>query len=82
LGGALEVTANWELTTIVNAWVTVRGGLAESVSWSVKLLVPMAVGVPEITPVLEFRVSPAGSEPLMMDQVNGLTAPEADTVAL
>jgi hypothetical protein len=82
LGGALEVTANCAFTTIVNACVIVRGGFAESVSWSVKLLVPVAVGVPEMTPVLGFKVSPAGSEPLITDHVSGLTAPEADTAAL
>ena len=40
-----------------------------SVTCTVKLVVPMAVGVPEITPVLEARLSPAGNAPTETDQV-------------
>jgi hypothetical protein len=36
---------------------------------AVKLDVPLAVGVPEIRPVLEARLSPAGRLPEVMDQV-------------
>ena len=38
-----------------------------SVTWTAKLNVPAAVGVPEITPAL--RVNPPGSEPVDIDQV-------------
>ena len=39
---------------------------SESCTRTVKLLVPACVGVPEITPVDLFRVSPPGSEPAVM----------------
>ncbi len=39
-----------------------------SVTAAVKIDVPAAVGVPEITPVVA-RVSPAGSVPVLIDQV-------------
>ena len=40
----------------------------ESVTLRVPLVVPMVVGVPEITPALEME-RPAGSEPAVSDQV-------------
>jgi len=40
-----------------------------SVTCAVKLLVPVPVGVPEITPVLDASVNPAGKMPEAMDQV-------------
>jgi hypothetical protein len=40
-----------------------------SVTCTVKLLVPVPVGVPEITPVLDASDSPAGSVPEVMDQL-------------
>ena len=40
-----------------------------SVTCTVKLLVPLAVGVPEITPVLGASDSPAGKVPTETDQV-------------
>jgi hypothetical protein len=40
-----------------------------SFTWTVKLEVPVVVGVPEITPVEVLSDSPAGSEPLVVDQV-------------
>jgi len=40
-----------------------------SVTLTVKLLVPVAVGVPEITPVLAVSDKPAGNEPELIDQV-------------
>jgi hypothetical protein len=36
---------------------------------TVKLEVPVAVGVPEITPVDEARVKPAGRAPELIDQL-------------
>ena len=48
-----------------------------SVAVIVKLLVPGTVGVPEITPVAEFRVRPAGRNPDVTANVYGLTPPEA-----
>ena len=40
-----------------------------SAAWTVKLDVPAVVGVPEITPVAALSDSPAGSEPVDIDQV-------------
>jgi hypothetical protein len=40
--------------------------LAESVTFTVKSVVPIAVGVPEINPVLAFNVSPGGKLPALM----------------
>jgi hypothetical protein len=42
--------------------------LLASVTFTEKEDVPEAVGVPEITPVEAFRLSPAGSEPLLSVQ--------------
>jgi hypothetical protein len=40
-----------------------------SVTCTVKVLVPVPVGVPEITPVLDANVNPAGRLPTVMDHV-------------
>lgn len=44
-------------------------GFAASVAFAVKLKLPATVGVPEIMPVDEARVSPAGRLPEAIDQV-------------
>jgi hypothetical protein len=44
-------------------------GLLLSLTATVKLNVPLAVGVPEITPLLELSVNPAGRLPELIDQV-------------
>ena len=41
----------------------------ESITCTVKVLVPVAVGTPEITPVPAAIVNPAGSVPVVMDHV-------------
>lgn len=46
----------------------------ESAADTVKLKLPCAAGVPEISPVDEFKDKPAGRPPLSSDQV---TLPEA-----
>lgn len=46
----------------------VCAGLPASVIVTVKLLVPVAVGVPEIRPVVVPRVRPAERLPELMDQ--------------
>ena len=45
---------------------------AELVALAVKLNVPIAVGVPVITPVDAFIFKPVGSLPLVIDQVIGV----------
>jgi hypothetical protein len=47
----------------------------------VKLKLPDAVGVPEITPVALLRESPAGIEPAVIDQEYGAFPPLAARVA-
>jgi hypothetical protein len=56
-------------TTIERLADFVCAGFPASVTVAVKLNVPMAVGVPEIRPVPEARLSPAGRPPEVMDQV-------------
>ena len=64
------------------AWVvTARGGLSESVTCAVKLEVPVAVGMPEMTPVPTPRPSPVGREPAVINQEYGATPPAAERVA-
>jgi len=53
-------------TTIERVADLVCAGLDESVTVTVKLAVPLAVGVPEIRPV-EAMVSPAGKAPPVID---------------
>jgi hypothetical protein len=61
LGDDLAVTVK------LRAWVAVTE--RESVTRTVKLLVPEPVGVPEIAPVLEASASPVGSVPEVTDQL-------------
>jgi hypothetical protein len=60
--------------------LALRFGLSESSTVTVKSEVPVAVGVPEITPVLALIDSPAGKLPLVMLQVYGCAPPAACTV--
>ena len=53
---------------ILRACVAVCAGLPESVALTVKVNVPAAEGVPEITPVVLPRVRPVGSDPAETDQ--------------
>jgi hypothetical protein len=55
---------------MLNAAVALAAGCSASVTFTVKLMGPVTlpVGVPEITPVLAFKVNPAGSDPTLIDQ--------------
>ena len=66
-------------TAMLSEWVAVL--LLESVTFAVNEDVPDAVGVPEIAPVEEFSVSPAGSEPLLTLHEYGVVPPLACNVA-
>ena len=70
-GGAAAMTID-SLTDVLCV-----AGLPASLTDTVKLLVPVAVGVPEIRPVDEDNVSPAGRLPPEMDQVYGVVPPIA-----
>jgi hypothetical protein len=70
------------LTTMLRLLVAVCAvGLVESVASTVKAEVPLVVGVPEMTPVPAARLRPAGSAPLLIDQVYGGVPPLAASVA-
>jgi hypothetical protein len=56
-------------TTIERLADFVCAGFPASATVAVKLDVPVAVGVPEISPVLEARLSPAGRLPDVIDQL-------------
>jgi hypothetical protein len=56
-------------TTIEVAADFVCAGLPLSLTVTVKFEVPLAVGVPEITPLAEASVSPAGKLPALIDHV-------------
>jgi len=64
--------------TILSAFVPFP---AEFVALTVKLYVPIVVGVPEITPVASFKIRPAGNVRLEIDQVIGVE-PVAASVCL
>jgi hypothetical protein len=72
--------------SIVSVRLAVRDsspGLLESVTLKVSgVPVTAAVGVPPSAPVDAFRDSPAGSVPLVMDQVYGVVPPIAARVVL
>ena len=66
-------------TVMPRAWLTCW---APAVTVMVNVDVPVAVAVPEISPVEEASVSPAGSVPLAIDQVYGGVPPVAASVAV
>ena len=66
---------------MLRAWLAVCGGVPESVAVTVKVLVPAAVGVPEMAPEL-LKFSPAGKLPLLTLQLMAPVPPEAVSVAL
>ena len=49
----------------------------ESTTWAVKLNVPAVVGVPVIAPEFASSVNPAGSDPVVIENVYGGAPPEA-----
>ena len=67
---------------IVRAAVTVSGTSLLSTTCTVKLLAPVVVGVPLMTPVVGLKVSPAGNVPLARLNFNAPVPPDAVSVAL
>ena len=63
------VIAGTAVITMLKAFVLFPAAL---VALTEKVNVPAAVGVPEITPVFSFKLSPVGSVPLDIDQVIGV----------
>ncbi len=76
---AIEFTQLGALTVTLSNFVEVSKWA--SVTFTVKVLVPVPVGVPEITPVVDASVRPAGNVPDVRDQVYGGVPPAAATVA-
>ena len=68
-------------TTRLKALVAVWGvGWPLSETWTVKLKVPEVEGLPPRTPVSDARAKPAGSEPVVMDQLYERRPPTAANV--
>src|SRR5690349_520995 len=65
--GAPKVVGVGGMTVRLRPCVSVSA--AASATFTVKLLVPTPVGVPEITPVVELSASPDGSVPDRTDQL-------------
>lgn len=65
---ALIVKVCAEATTIERDTDLDCAGFPPSVTVAVKLLVPLAVGVPEMRPVAWLRAIPAGRLPAVIDQ--------------
>ena len=73
----------FEATVMLNAFVAVCAvGVVASVTFTVKLNVPEAVGVPEIAPLEAVKLNPPGNEPALMLQLYGVVPPLATNVAL
>ncbi len=53
---------------------------AASLTRTVKLNVPTVVGVPLMVPVLVFKLSPVGSDPIVIVQLRGAVPPVASNV--
>ena len=74
-GSDAEVVVTLSAATVIvmlNAWLAVfPAGVSESVTVTVKLTGPVVVppGVPEITPVAEFKVKPEGRLPAVTAHV-------------
>ena len=69
-----------EFTTIVSACSSKTPVV--SVTRTVKAKLPVAVGVPLITPDVVFKTRPAGRAPVTIDQVNGVVPPVVVSVRL
>jgi hypothetical protein len=67
--GVTESEARVGTTVMVSDLVAVCEGLLASLTWTVKLKVPVAVGVPLMAPFAGLRVKPGGSDPLKGDQM-------------
>jgi len=82
LVGQVSVRVGGEIT-ILQLVVVVPDALpVESTTCAVKLNVPAVVGVPVMAPVELFSVKPAGSDPLVMENVYGGVPPPATRAEL
>ncbi len=68
---------------MVSRALAVKGMLLVSVTCTVKLKDPAAVGVPVMAPVVALKVSPPGSEPfVIVTALSGVVPPIAVIVVL
>ena len=82
-GKEVEVIVSAVLTVMLRGWVAVCGvGTVESVAFTVKVVVPVAFGVPVMAPVLAVKEAQEGKEPLEMLQVTGGLPPALVRVVL
>ena len=81
-GKVAVVTDRAGFTTMLRLAVAVFAvGVSESVTVTVKFVVPEAVGVPEMTPVAPLRARPAGKLPVVTAHEYGVMPPVACKVA-
>jgi hypothetical protein len=66
---------------MLNDFVAVCGVEEESLTWTVKEVVPDCVGVPLIWPVEAVTLSPVGNDPKLIDHEYGAVPPVAVSVA-
>jgi hypothetical protein len=65
-GREVVVTVTAGFTVMLRLALAVLAvGVSESVTVTVKFVVPAVVGVPEIAPVAELRIRPAGKLPVV-----------------
>jgi len=69
------------LIVMLNSLLTFCTGFPASVTFTVKLNIPAAVGVPVIAPLVAFIANPVGRPPAVIDQLNGVVPPVVDKVA-
>jgi hypothetical protein len=70
LGSALVVMeSNGAVTAMESCCVAIAGVVSESVTCTVNMVLPVAVGVPVMAPVLLFNVAQPGNAPLEMLQI-------------
>ena len=60
---AVNTGADWAWLTVIVIEGVTASGLTPFVAATVNVAAPAAVGVPDRTPVVVFRLSPAGSAP-------------------
>jgi hypothetical protein len=65
----VKVKAPAEIGKLLKSWVAVCGVADVSVTWTVKLLLPAAVGVPETVPEAPSKLSPGGKDPALIENV-------------
>jgi len=80
-GEVVDITSVAGLTIRVAVMLAVCGLKAESVAFTVSVLVPAVVGVPESIPA-ELNVRPPGRVPALTFQVSGEVPPVAAKVRL